>query len=356
MGNVIQIKRGPGTPPGGFLTPGELGYDYTNGYLYIGSGTSASKIAAGRADGWKYARHFNVNLESESVITISGVATTSEASPYSLGVTGVLPISHGGTGLGTYSNANAIITVNANKNGLMPVPTASGALYSTGANTALSFGTLPIGQGGTGATDAAGAAASIVGGQAITPATIQVGVDQYYTSSNAYGIDMNNSDIVNVNGIWFKDAADTTSEGIHFYRADSTATALKWDTLWANNGELYLSKNCALTDTRGTTDKVFVYNTTNGGTISGPLTLTGGGDVAFASSSAPALIIKPSGQGTKIVMDGNEILCQEADTTTKQCLWINGLGFGPTIYGTSAPNDTVVGHSTNGGIYFQVVS
>ena len=37
MGNVIQIKRGAGKPSNGTLANGELGFDTTNKYLYIGN-------------------------------------------------------------------------------------------------------------------------------------------------------------------------------------------------------------------------------------------------------------------------------------------------------------------------------
>ena len=50
MSNTIQIKRGPGAP-GTKLAANELGYDTTNGYLYIGQeSASAIKIKAGQAD------------------------------------------------------------------------------------------------------------------------------------------------------------------------------------------------------------------------------------------------------------------------------------------------------------------
>ena len=47
MGNVIQIKRGPGKPSNGTLANGELGFDTQNGYLYIGNSsktTTAVKV------------------------------------------------------------------------------------------------------------------------------------------------------------------------------------------------------------------------------------------------------------------------------------------------------------------------
>ena len=61
--------------------------------------------------------------------------------------------------------------------------------------------------------------------------------DQYYTSSK-YGVDMRNSDIINLNSLYTADVADDTSEGIHFFRGSG-----KYDTLTANGGTLYFMPN-----------------------------------------------------------------------------------------------------------------
>jgi len=106
--------------------------------------------------------------------------TTAAAERERLGLgstTGALPIANGGTGATTVSGAlsaildssplsvenggtgaatltsNAVLT-GAGTSAVSPVATASGALYATEANGAASFGTLPIAQGGTGATTA----------------------------------------------------------------------------------------------------------------------------------------------------------------------------------------------------------
>lgn len=79
---------------------------------------------------------------------------------------GALPLSRGGTGAALSLTANAIIRYSSNSAKLSSTATNNGALYATTANGTPKFGTLPIAQGGTGATDAAtaltnlGAAAS----------------------------------------------------------------------------------------------------------------------------------------------------------------------------------------------------
>lgn len=125
-------------------------------------------------------------------------------------------------------------------------------------------GTLPISKGGTGQTTAAKAATAIVGGQAITPKSVSTTGSQYWTNS-AYGLHLNNSDIVGINGMWFPDAVDSAGEGINFYRSSTT-----WDRLYAYGGTLYFAPNIATATHPGTRYSVYHSGSTipvaNGGT------------------------------------------------------------------------------------------
>lgn len=81
----------------------------------------------------------------------------------------LIPLANGGTnrdlsGIEPYS----IIRAASNSAYLLSTPTANGAFYATGANKAATFGTLPIAQGGTGATTAA-AALIALGAASATP-------------------------------------------------------------------------------------------------------------------------------------------------------------------------------------------
>lgn len=75
--------------------------------------------------------------------------------PNTAELVGTVSVSKGGIGTSTLTS-NAIITGNGTS-AVKTVSTASGALYATAANGAAQFGTLPIAQGGTGATTAADA-------------------------------------------------------------------------------------------------------------------------------------------------------------------------------------------------------
>lgn len=112
-------------------------------------------------------------------------------------------------------------------------------------------GTLPVSKGGTGSTSIAGAIAMLINSEVISPKTINIGANQYVTSS-AYGIDMNNSDISGINGLYFEDAADSAGEGINFYRASGT-----WDRLYAYGGVLYFAPNQATATHPGTRYTVY---------------------------------------------------------------------------------------------------
>lgn len=68
---------------------------------------------------------------------------------------GVLPLSRGGTGRALTRTSNAIIRFSSSSDYFSTTATKSGAMYATSSNGSPQFGTLPIAQGGTGATDAA---------------------------------------------------------------------------------------------------------------------------------------------------------------------------------------------------------
>lgn len=133
-------------------------------------------------------------------------------------------------------------------------------------------GSLPISKGGTGATTASGAVSNLISGQVISPGAVNVGSNRYYTSGS-YGVDLNNSDIVGINGLFFEDAADSAGEGINFYRSSTT-----WDRLYAYGGVLYFAPNIAPATHPGT--RYTVYHTGN------TVAVADGGTGASSAASA----------------------------------------------------------------------
>lgn len=136
-------------------------------------------------------------------------------------------------------------------------------------------GTLPVSKGGTGSTTIAGAIAMLINSETISPKVVNIGSNQYYTSS-AHGINMNNSDIVGANGIYFLDACDSAGEGINFYRGADT-----WDRLYSYAGTLYYAPNQATATHPGT--RYTVYHS-GGSTIPVSKGGTGGTTAATARS------------------------------------------------------------------------
>lgn len=105
------------------------------------------------ADSLKTGHTFKVNLASENASTaFNGTADITD-----IGVSGALPVKHGGTGFTTATYKNAVVIGNSSTvtNQLQTIRTASGAFYATGQDGKPSFGTLPVAQGGTGATSIA---------------------------------------------------------------------------------------------------------------------------------------------------------------------------------------------------------
>ena len=84
----------------------------------------------------------------------------------------LVSVALGGTGKSTHT-ANSVLTGNGT-NALNNVPTANGAFFATGTNAAPKFATLPIGQGGTGASTASNARDNLGLGSVATESIIPV--------------------------------------------------------------------------------------------------------------------------------------------------------------------------------------
>ena len=82
---------------------------------------------------------------------------------------------------------------------------------------------------------------SLSGNVIRTSGKLSMAADLFADDGSTGGLDMRNSNIVGVNGIYFKDASDSDSEYINFYR-DSTHV----DSLYALNGELRFKPNRVL--------------------------------------------------------------------------------------------------------------
>ena len=126
---------------------------------------------------------------AEEARTNIGAAAVKHTHTTSDVVSGVWSVAAGGTGKESHTG-NAVLTGNG-ANAIKNVATADGAFYATAANGAPKFGTLPVAQGGTGATTDIGAvdALGALNLNAITDSdhTISEGDDlNSYTTPGAY--------------------------------------------------------------------------------------------------------------------------------------------------------------------------
>ncbi len=165
--------------------------------------------------------------------------------------TPLVALRKGKVGINTPSPTEALHVVgNAKVSGTLTAGTLSGSLAASNLSSA-----VPISKGGTGATTAAAACANIVNSQNISPQAIVVGSSRYFIDDQ-YGINMQNSDIIGSNGICFKDAVDSSGEGLFFYRSSGY-----YDRVYANAGVLYFAPNCEKSTHPGT--RYTVHHTGN---------------------------------------------------------------------------------------------
>lgn len=80
--------------------------------------------------------------------------------------------------------------------------------------------------------------------------TSDIPANQYYPN---YGINMNNSDLIGANSIYFANKCDSVDEGINFLRYDGG-----YDVLYAADGGIFLRKNQSATPIRVLTDDLMV--------------------------------------------------------------------------------------------------
>lgn len=110
----------------------------------------------------------------------------------------------------------------------------------------------------------------------------------YFLTNSLFGIDCNNSDIIDINGLYFADSSDAAGEGINFKNKDGTT----WDTLYTLNGALKYHP------ARSTSTSLAGYVILNGNNFRrGTCTLSSSTDTTVTFSSAlggtPTVMLTP---------------------------------------------------------------
>lgn len=85
--------------------------------------------------------------------------------------------------------------------------------------------------------------------------TLSLPSNKYYESNSESGLNLNNSDIIGVNGIFTADKADSAGEGINFYR-----DATHWDSFYLKDGKAYIVPNRPKGSAAGTEGEKLLYS------------------------------------------------------------------------------------------------
>jgi hypothetical protein len=138
------------------------------------------------------------------------------------------------------------------------------------------------------------------------------------------GLNCQNSDIINVNAIYFQDASDSAGEAINFYRSSG-----HWDTLYAYNGALKFHPNRATDTALGghvlfhsnnfRTGTCTLYTNGSGTTVNFSSAMTGTPTIMLTpltstAGALPAKVLSRSTSGFTAIIGGDAIAAGTAVT------------------------------------------
>lgn len=283
MSNVIQIKRGQGIP-NKKLNAYELGFSVTNGCLYIGSDdgkeSNCIPVMVEKAKGLENQPTGVWYLNNGELTGLTLVTTqlqVGEINPViggnsdnnaviSAGALRWWNGAHTKEEDGTFKSnlqycdqgrftSAAVSTIaspatsnpnNASGYGVGPIPASQNGLLINGETIRWWDGSHTVADNGAVSSNLRycylGNFDSFLlkSGGTMTGA-IKLPGSKYYKDHD-WGIDCSNSDIIAANGIWFADAVDGATEGIHFFesgsRTENNGTITdtrKWSTLYADS-------------------------------------------------------------------------------------------------------------------------
>lgn len=278
MANVIQIKHGKSQPVNGTLKSFELGFDEKGKKLYIGDENGVPILLTPEIPEIPEIPTIeDQTIKPANIIIKENQHYIDDASGINLNNSDIIGINGlylNQTDSGSYEGAGIFFQSGDEWNRLYESGkelyyktgmTKDGSEFQSVYQIYHSGQTIPITNGGTGATTKAEAIANIINGQSIEPSSIKVtgGIDLQNSNitninelsgksikvtdsitfssektGNDFAIDMKNSNIKGINSLRFHDSCQAWDEGIFFHR-----TGTFWDKLYALNGALYFQAN-----------------------------------------------------------------------------------------------------------------
>ena len=169
------------------LADGTKLWDFTKGKISSDLGLTSTNYGGKAANATKADSAAKLTTARKTYVTLGTASTTTTrdwSGDTTIPVDGTLPVKNGGTG-GTTHTSNSVLVGNG-ANAIDHVSSASGAMYSTGANVKPSFGTLPVAQGGTGMTTSTHKNAVVVGNASTATnalRTIRTGNGAFYATA-----------------------------------------------------------------------------------------------------------------------------------------------------------------------------
>lgn len=224
--------------------------------IYFGTSTSstATRLAASAANLVDYDLGLNYNAENIKQLENTLEATANYLETLSSNITDGTIVAKQAEQADQADQATKLNTPRQLKVDLA----SNTGVYFDGTDNATTIGVynvLPVERGGTGTISEAGVRSKFITGQMITPQQItiipnastkgwQVNPNDATAPADC-GVNLQGSDLIGLNGLFFHDVVDNVGEGINFPRENSNNV----DRLYAYNGVLYFAPNSTIDPT-----------------------------------------------------------------------------------------------------------